>query len=184
MGHDEFGNTIQDTNPGFQPFGFAGGIYDRHTELIRFGARDYDARPGRWTSRDPLLFEGGQTNLYAYVDNDPINQTDPLGTDTTQELLDRLNRIASDAAEEARKAAEEAAKRRRPAPPPKPKPPRKPIPKDFRGKPGGTWGLRCLYPWILIDPRLLQRMMCEKISPNFPGCPPSSRHIWRQRQTS
>ena len=28
MDYDEFGNVILDTNPGFQPFGFAGGIYD------------------------------------------------------------------------------------------------------------------------------------------------------------
>ncbi|MDH5546600.1 MAG: hypothetical protein OEZ43_13480 [Gammaproteobacteria bacterium] len=43
MAYDEFGNVIQDSNPGFQPFGFAGGIYDQHTQLTRFGARDYDA---------------------------------------------------------------------------------------------------------------------------------------------
>ena len=28
--YDEFGNVLADTNPGFQPFGFAGGLYDRH----------------------------------------------------------------------------------------------------------------------------------------------------------
>ena len=31
-----------DTNPGFQPFGFAGGLYDPDTKVVRFGARDYD----------------------------------------------------------------------------------------------------------------------------------------------
>jgi hypothetical protein len=25
---DEFGNVLADSNPGFQPFGFAGGLYD------------------------------------------------------------------------------------------------------------------------------------------------------------
>ncbi len=182
MDYDEFGNAIQDTNPGFQPFGFAGGIYDRHTKLVRFGARDYDAQTGRWTSRDPLLFEGGQTNLYTYVDNDPINRIDPLGTGWWKDMLDTIKRIAPDAAEEARKAAEEAAKQRRPPPPPKPMP-RNPVPDNFRGAPGGSWGLRCLYPWIVIDPQLLKRMMCEKM-PSFPGCPPSAWHVWRQRQTS
>jgi RHS repeat-associated protein len=54
-----------DSNPGFQPFGFAGGLYDRDTGLVRFGARDYDAETGRWTARDPILFAGGQGNLYA-----------------------------------------------------------------------------------------------------------------------
>src|SRR6185503_19339580 len=36
MDYDSFGNVIQDTNPGFQPFGFAGGLYDRGTRLVRF----------------------------------------------------------------------------------------------------------------------------------------------------
>jgi RHS repeat-associated protein len=79
MDYDEFGRVIQDTNPGFQPFGFAGGIYDLHTGLIRFGARDYDAETGRWTRKDPIGFEGGDANLYGYVVNDPINFIDPNG---------------------------------------------------------------------------------------------------------
>ena len=70
---------ITDTNPGFQPFGFAGGLYDSHTGLVRFGARDYDPDTGRWTSRDPMLFGGGDTNLYGYVLADPVNWIDPTG---------------------------------------------------------------------------------------------------------
>jgi RHS repeat-associated protein len=79
MDYDEFGNVIDDSNPGFQPFGFAGGLYDPDTKLTRFGARDYDAQAGRWTTRDPVLFAAYQTNLYAYVGNDPLNQKDPTG---------------------------------------------------------------------------------------------------------
>jgi RHS repeat-associated protein len=77
--YDEFGNVLVDTNPGFQPFGFAGGLYDRDTALVRFGARDYDPRTGRWTSKDPIGFGGGDANLYGYVGNDPINLIDPSG---------------------------------------------------------------------------------------------------------
>jgi len=79
MDFDEFGNITQDTNPGFQPFGFAGGLYDQHTRLTRFGARDYDPETGRWTAKDPIRFAGGDTNLYGYVVNDPVNFVDPLG---------------------------------------------------------------------------------------------------------
>src|SRR5262249_24301190 len=31
MDYDEFGRVVLDTNPGFQPFGFAGGLYDPDT---------------------------------------------------------------------------------------------------------------------------------------------------------
>jgi RHS repeat-associated protein len=79
LDYDEFGRVITDTNPGFQPFGFAGGLYDSDTQLVRFGARDYDPETGRWTAKDPILFAGKQTNLYTYVGNDPVNFRDPTG---------------------------------------------------------------------------------------------------------
>ena len=83
LDYDEFGVVTFDSNPGFQPFGFAGGIYDTHTLLTRFGARDYDAETGRWTAKDPILFDGGNTNLYSYVASDPINDIDPSGKKKT-----------------------------------------------------------------------------------------------------
>lgn len=79
LDYDEFGNITSDTNPGFQPFGFAGGIYDQQTKLTRFGARDYDSFTGRWTMKDPIRFGGGDGNLYGYVANNPINFVDPRG---------------------------------------------------------------------------------------------------------
>ena len=79
MDYDEFGRVLSDSNPGFQPFGFAGGLYDRDTGLVRFGARDYDAETGRWTAKDPILFKGNDTNLYGYVVNDPVNLLDETG---------------------------------------------------------------------------------------------------------
>ncbi|MBZ5550264.1 MAG: hypothetical protein LAO22_20285 [Acidobacteriia bacterium] len=77
--YDEFGNVLSDTNPGFQPFGFAGGLYDQDSKLVRFGERDYDASTGRWTAKDPIRFAGGNPNLYGYVLNDPVNRVDPIG---------------------------------------------------------------------------------------------------------
>ncbi|MEO8135219.1 MAG: RHS repeat-associated core domain-containing protein, partial [Betaproteobacteria bacterium] len=36
---------------------------------------------GRWTTKDPILFAGGDTNLYAYAGNDPVNRHDSNGLD-------------------------------------------------------------------------------------------------------
>jgi RHS repeat-associated protein len=78
--YDSFGNVLEDSNPGFAvPFGFAGGLHDRDTMLVRFGHRDYDPEVGRWTAKDPIGFAGGDTDLYAYVQNDPADYFDPSG---------------------------------------------------------------------------------------------------------
>ncbi len=77
--YDAWGNVISDSNPGFQPFGYAGGIYDSATELVRFGSRDYSILLGRWISDDHIRFAGGSSNLYEYCLDDPINFVDLLG---------------------------------------------------------------------------------------------------------
>jgi len=42
-------------------------------------ARYYHPTLQRFISEDPIGFGGGDTNLYAYVDNNPLNYVDPLG---------------------------------------------------------------------------------------------------------
>lgn len=79
MEYDEWGNVLVDTNPGFQPFGFAGGLYERSTGLVRFGARDYDAQAGRWTGKDPKGMAGSGSNFYSYALANPIIFIDPDG---------------------------------------------------------------------------------------------------------
>lgn len=49
------------------------------TQLVRFGAREYDPISGRWIAADPTLY-AGMSNFYVYADNDPINRIDPSGT--------------------------------------------------------------------------------------------------------
>jgi RHS repeat-associated protein len=77
--YDAWGKVTSDTNPGFQPFGFAGGLYDAATGLVRFGARDYDASSGTWTSKDPIRFQSGSPNIYGYAQGDPVNHVDSSG---------------------------------------------------------------------------------------------------------
>lgn len=77
--YNAFGQMIEDTAPGFQPFAFSGGILDPVSGLVRLGHRDYDPSAGRWTALDPILYDGGETNLYGYVGNDPVNWVDPSG---------------------------------------------------------------------------------------------------------
>jgi RHS repeat-associated protein len=90
IGYDEFGVMTGDTNPGFQPFGFAGGLHDRDTGLVRFGARDYDPVTGRWTAKDPIGFGATDSNLYEYSFADPVDLIDPTGLDSiTQDPLVR-----------------------------------------------------------------------------------------------
>ena len=60
ISYDSFGNILEDTNPSFTiPFGFAGGLHDHDTGLVRFGYRDYDPEVGRWTAKDPIGFAWG-----------------------------------------------------------------------------------------------------------------------------
>jgi RHS repeat-associated protein len=51
---------------------------DVETGLVYFGYRYYSPELGRFINRDPIAETGG-INLYAFVQNNPINQYDLLG---------------------------------------------------------------------------------------------------------
>jgi RHS repeat-associated protein len=51
----------------------------------RFGFREYCPDIGRWTAKDPILFLGGNTDLYGYCLNDPVNFIDPWGWITAKQ---------------------------------------------------------------------------------------------------
>ncbi len=68
---------------GGSPYGWnylhQGGRLDVDSNLYHFRNRDYSATLGRWTQTDPIGFEAGDTNLYRYVGNGPVNGVDPSG---------------------------------------------------------------------------------------------------------
>jgi len=79
--YDPFGQILaqQETIP--QPFMYVGqyGVMAEPNGLYYMRARYYDPNVGRFISEDPLGFGGGDVNLYAYVQNNPVNRVDPRG---------------------------------------------------------------------------------------------------------
>jgi len=72
------GNSIENI---YQPFKFVGqyGVMTEPNGLYYMRARYYDPNVGRFISEDPIGFDSGDTNLYAYVKNNPIMGVDPDG---------------------------------------------------------------------------------------------------------
>ena len=60
------------------PFRFSTKFQDDETDFHYYGYRYYDPSNGRWLSRDPIEEEGGD-NLYAFVENDSVDNSDVLG---------------------------------------------------------------------------------------------------------
>ncbi len=76
--YDSYGNVLSDSNKGFQPFGYAGGLHDGDTGLTKFGFRDYDQLTGRFTTKDPIGLNGG-VNVYLYAMGNPVMLVDRMG---------------------------------------------------------------------------------------------------------
>ena len=55
------------------------GVMDEGNGLYFMRARYYDPEVGRFINKDPIGYEGGDVNLYAYIWNNPTNLIDPLG---------------------------------------------------------------------------------------------------------
>nr|NJM04296.1 RHS repeat-associated core domain-containing protein [Desulfobacula sp.] len=64
-----------------QPFKFVGqyGVMAEDNGWYYMRARYYDPAVGRFISEDPLGFDGGDLNLYAYAGNNPVMMIDPWG---------------------------------------------------------------------------------------------------------
>lgn len=74
--YDAWGNVIAATGA-IPLYGYTGREPDA-TGLVYYRARYYDPSTGTFTQKDPIGIKGG-INPYAYVQNNPVNLTDPEG---------------------------------------------------------------------------------------------------------
>ncbi len=76
-----FGTIANQQENVVQPFKFVGqyGVMAEDNGWYYMRARYYDPAMGRFISEDPLGFDGGDVNLYAYASNNPITMLDPSG---------------------------------------------------------------------------------------------------------
>ncbi len=78
--YDGFGNITSESNASFgDRYKWTGREWDAEAKLRYNRARYYDPAIGRWISQDLLGFEAGDSNLYRYVNNQPVMNTDPSG---------------------------------------------------------------------------------------------------------
>ncbi|UBF30172.1 hypothetical protein K9N68_39205 (plasmid) [Kovacikia minuta CCNUW1] len=77
--YDSFGNVLSSTGTVDTRYKFTGREYDSETGLHYYRARYHDAGIGRFIGQDPIGFEAGDTNLYRYVQSNPVNYKDPSG---------------------------------------------------------------------------------------------------------
>jgi RHS repeat-associated protein len=75
--YDAYGNAVVADGKNVD-FGYAGHYFHAPSGLNLTLYRAYNPALGRWLSRDPIGERGG-LNLYAYVQNNPMNKVDPLG---------------------------------------------------------------------------------------------------------
>ncbi len=78
--YDSFGNIIPGDAP-YDRFAYTGREWDSEIGLYYYRARYYDPNTSRFVGVDPLGFEGENSNLYRYTENDPMDYNDPFGLD-------------------------------------------------------------------------------------------------------
>jgi RHS repeat-associated protein len=81
--YNSFGDIYSQSGTLDQPFTFTGREFDIESGLYYYRARYYDSKAGRFISKDPIGFEGGDVNLFRYVKNNSVNWFDPRGLQIT-----------------------------------------------------------------------------------------------------
>jgi RHS repeat-associated protein len=78
--YDAFGGVTSQTDESVVfRYGYTARELDAESGLQYNRARYLDSFTGKFISQDPISFQGGDSNLYRYVFNSPLNGTDPTG---------------------------------------------------------------------------------------------------------
>jgi len=76
--YDTFGNLVNQSGTTVTPLGFQGKYFDTESGLNYFYHRYYNSAIGRFTTEDPIGFDGGK-NFYSFVGGNPVKFTDKFG---------------------------------------------------------------------------------------------------------
>ena len=74
-----YGPYGERTSWGGSRFAYTGQIALPEASLYHYKARAYDPARGWFLQTDPIGYEAGDFNLYAYTGGDPVNKSDPSG---------------------------------------------------------------------------------------------------------
>jgi RHS repeat-associated protein len=100
--YNSFGSLISESDSTFNTrYLFTGREFDEETDFYYYRARYYNQTTGRFLNEDLIGFGGNDSNLYRYVGNEPVSNTDSTGLilDTIVDvgfILYDLYRIAKD----------------------------------------------------------------------------------------
>jgi len=96
LAYDAFGRVTSESNPAVDSlFLFTARPFDADTGLQNNLNRWYDASVGRWLSEDPIGFAGGDGNLYRYVGNGVVTNTDAFGVRKTWDIVKCVSLVSA-----------------------------------------------------------------------------------------
>jgi RHS repeat-associated protein len=93
--YDAFGGVTSQTDESVVfRYGYTARELDAESGLQYNRARYLDSFTGKFISEDPISFQAGDSNLYRYVFNSPLNGTDPSGEVTAYDVLNAADQFS------------------------------------------------------------------------------------------
>jgi RHS repeat-associated protein len=97
--YEAFGKVRSQTGNIVNFFRFTGREWDEDSGLYYYRARYYDPQIGRFITQDPFegnLNDPSSLHRYLYVNNNPINKTDPTGLHSFGECMNKCLGVAGE----------------------------------------------------------------------------------------